>query len=112
MVYPGADAVSVAVMAVVPLKFCPSMQKAGTLPLPPVNCKVMLAVPTFVQSAVSRKCVGSLLVSVIVSLEGGAAAKLTLPPTIRLLPTMGALTLIAGAATVATICTGILAGVK
>src|SRR3981189_2851816 len=63
-----------------------------------VNCTVMLAVPTIVGSVVSRKCVGSLLVIVIISLDGGATGIDTLPLTIMLLPAIGPLTLIAGAA--------------
>src|SRR5260370_30800145 len=49
----------------------------------------MLALPTFVWSAVSRKCVGSLLVRVSVGLagvEGGAAPKLMPPGMIALFP--------------------------
>src|SRR6266576_1014998 len=73
--------------------------------LPPVNGSVMLEVPTIVELVVSKKCVGSVLVMVIVSLEGGTAGIDTLPCSIMLLPIIGALTLISGAVTVATICT-------
>src|SRR5579859_4382651 len=72
----------------------------------------MLAVPTVTGLVESRKWVGSLLVSVRVSLEGGAAPKLSEPPCTRLLPMMGLLMLMAGAVTVVTICTGTLVGVK
>src|SRR5579863_1358360 len=61
----------------------------------------MLAVPTLVGSPVSRKCVGSLLVNVIVGLDGFAgvaALRLRLACAIRLLPTMGAFRLMSGAA--------------
>src|ERR1700688_3142917 len=73
----------------------------GTLVLPAVNGRVMLAVPTLVGSPVSRKCVGSLLVNVMVGLagaEGGAALRLRLPCAIRLLPTIGVFRLMSGAA--------------
>src|SRR5271163_3799539 len=75
----------------------------------------MLAVPTFVGSAVSRKCVGSPLVNVSVGfagVEGGAAPRLMLPCATTLLPTMGAFKLIAGAVTVVTICSATFDGVK
>src|ERR1700688_1238630 len=59
----------------------------------------MLPLPTFVASAVSGKCVGSLLVRVRVGLggvNGVAVSKLMLPWTIRLLPIIGLLRLIPG----------------
>jgi|SRR5277367_3722896 len=61
----------------------------------------MLVLPTFVGSAVSRKWVASLLVSVSVGLagvEGVAALKLMFPCSIRLLPITGLLKLMTGAA--------------
>ena len=76
---------------------------------------MMLAVPIFVGSAVSRKCVGSLLVRVsdgFGGVEGGGAAKLALPAMIKLFPTIPPLRLMVGVVTVATACTGMLAGVK
>jgi len=84
----------------------------GTLKLPAVNCRVILAVPTVVGLVESRKCVGSLLARVNVSLEGGAAPKLKLPFWTKLLPMTGPPTLSVGAVTVATVCTGMFAGVK
>ena len=76
----------------------------------------MLALPTVVGLVESRKCVGSLLVRVRVSLEGGAAPNATLPLLRRLLPTMKVplltLMLIVGAVTVAAICTAWFDGVK
>src|SRR5580704_1814075 len=60
----------------------------------------MLAVPTFVESAVRRKCVGSLLVKVSVGLAGGGGAgalRLRFPWMIVLCPTIRAPTLIVGA---------------
>ncbi len=74
----------------------------------------MLALPTFVWSAVSRKCVGSLLVRVSVGLagvEGGAAPKLMPPGMIALFPAIVLIIFMGGAVTVVTICTGTSAGV-
>jgi hypothetical protein len=73
----------------------------------------MLGVPTVAGFAVSRKCIESLLVKVIVGLVevvGVGAAKLILPCSTRLLPMVGAPKLIAGAETVAGSCTGTLDG--
>src|SRR5258708_11095046 len=49
----------------------------------------MLAVPTAVGLVESKKWVGSLLVRVNISLEGGAAPKPRLPFCTKLLPTTG-----------------------
>jgi hypothetical protein len=57
----------------------------------------------------SRKCVGSLLVTVIVSVEGGGACKVMLSGVMKLLPTNAGLTVIAAAVTVAVICVGYVA---
>jgi len=59
----------------------------------------MLALPTLAGFAVSRKCVGSLLVRVRVrsaALEGGAAFRLMLAWVARLLPTIGIFNVIPG----------------
>ena len=60
----------------------------GTVVLPAVNCRVMLALPTVEGLVESRKWAGSLLVRVSFSLEGGAAAKRMLFAETVLLPTI------------------------
>src|SRR5438477_1284337 len=70
------------------------------LVLPAVNGSVMLELPTFVESVVSRKSPALVPVTVSVndSLVSGGTGIDTLPCSIMLLPIIGALTLIIGAA--------------
>jgi hypothetical protein len=75
----------------------------GTLVLPCVRFTVTLVVPTAVVLVDNRKCVGSLLVSVIVPLLDGAALSEMLRPEYVLLPTIGLFTVIVGAAVTFTV---------